>query len=50
LIEKIEKLTGKPAHHFLRREIFFSHRDLDFILNEYEKGKPFYLYTGRGPS
>ncbi|KAA1129781.1 hypothetical protein PGTUg99_002757 [Puccinia graminis f. sp. tritici] len=26
------------------------HRDLDVILNLYEQGKPFYLYTGRGPS
>ena len=25
-------------------------RDLDFVLDMYEKGKPFYLYTGRGPS
>lgn len=27
-----------------------SHRDLDKILDRYEKGEPFYLYTGRGPS
>lgn len=25
-------------------------RDLDKILDRYEQGKPFYLYTGRGPS
>ena len=25
-------------------------RDLDEILNAYESGKSFYLYTGRGPS
>jgi tryptophanyl-tRNA synthetase len=43
-------LTSIKAHHFLRRDIFFSHRDLDQILNTYETGKPFYLYTGRGPS
>jgi tryptophanyl-tRNA synthetase len=24
--------------------------ELDQILDRYEKGKPFYLYTGRGPS
>ena len=30
--------------------IFFSHRDLDIVLDNYEKGKPMYLYTGRGPS
>ena len=49
-IEKIERLTGKPAHRFLRRGIFFSQRDLDYILSLAEKKQPFYLYTGRGPS
>jgi len=34
----------------LRRDIFFSHRDLDWILNKYENGEKFFLYTGRGPS
>ena len=37
-------------HPLLKREIFFSHRDLEVILNNYESGKLFYLYTGRGPS
>ncbi len=50
IISKIEALTGKKAHRFLRRNIFFCHRDLEIILNHYEKGQPFYLYTGRGPS
>ncbi|CCW67481.1 unnamed protein product [Phytomonas sp. Hart1] len=50
LINRIERLTGKEAHHFLRRGIFFSHRDLHLLLDVYEKGMPFYMYTGRGPS
>lgn len=50
LIERMETLTGKKAHRFLRRGIFFSHRDLNMILDYYEKGIKFYLYTGRGPS
>ncbi|XP_050529547.1 tryptophan--tRNA ligase, cytoplasmic isoform X2 [Daktulosphaira vitifoliae] len=50
LILRLEALAKKPVHHFLRRGIFFSHRDLHNILNLYEQGKPFYLYTGRGPS
>ena len=33
-----------------RRGIFFSHRDITTMLDLYEKGKKFYLYTGRGPS
>lgn len=49
-LERIEKLTGDKPHRFLRRDIFFSHRSLDDILNAFEKGKMFYLYTGRGPS
>jgi tryptophanyl-tRNA synthetase len=50
LIERIERLTGVPAHPFLKRGVFFAHRDLHEVLNAYEKGQPFYLYTGRGPS
>ncbi|KAG7202898.1 hypothetical protein KM043_010041 [Ampulex compressa] len=50
LLTRFEKITGKKPHHFLRRGIFFSHRDMHTILNLYEQGQPFYLYTGRGPS
>ncbi|XP_012346169.1 tryptophan--tRNA ligase, cytoplasmic [Apis florea] len=50
LLARFEKITGHKPHHFLRRGIFFSHRDMNTILNLYEQGKPFYLYTGRGPS
>lgn len=50
LLDRFERITGKKPHHFLRRGIFFSHRDVHTILNLYEQGKPFYLYTGRGPS
>jgi tryptophanyl-tRNA synthetase len=47
---KIERLTGMKPHRFIRRDIFFCHRDLDVILNKYEANQLFYLYTGRGPS
>jgi tryptophanyl-tRNA synthetase len=50
LVERLEKVTGQRAHRFIRRGIFFCHRDLDVCLAAYEKKKPFYLYTGRGPS
>lgn len=50
LLDKMARVTGKPVHHLLTRDVFFSHRDFDKILDRYEKGKPFYLYTGRGPS
>ena len=50
MVERIARLTGKQPHRFLRRGLFFSHRDLNSLLDKYEKGLPFYLYTGRGPS
>ena len=50
LLDEIETVTGQKCHRFLRRGIFFSHRDFYQILNCYKNDKPFYLYTGRGPS
>ncbi len=47
--ELIEKLAGRK-NHMLDRKIFFSHRDLDWFLAEYQKHKQVALYTGRGPS
>jgi tryptophanyl-tRNA synthetase len=50
LVERLERVTGKKCHRLIRRGIFFSHRDLNLILDLYEAGTKFYLYTGRGPS
>lgn len=50
LLERFEKVTGHKAHRLMRRGMIFSHRDLTSILDKYEKGVPFFLYTGRGPS
>ncbi|KAK9449572.1 uncharacterized protein V1518DRAFT_373110 [Limtongia smithiae] len=49
-LERFERVTGYRPHTLLRRGMFFSERDLDVILTRYEEGKPFFLYTGRGPS
>lgn len=49
LLERIEKSAGE-LHPMLRRGIFFAGRDLKFILDEYDKGNKFFLYTGLGPS
>ncbi|HLD60324.1 MAG TPA: tryptophan--tRNA ligase [Candidatus Bilamarchaeaceae archaeon] len=49
LRQKIKKHT-KELDTMLRRDYFFSHRDLDLVLNDWEKGEGFFLYTGRGPS
>nr|BAC83731.1 hypothetical protein [Oryza sativa Japonica Group] len=48
LIDCIAHLTSRLPHRFLRRGIFFAHRDLRRILDLYEAGEKFYLYTGRG--
>merc|ERR1719422_521833 len=50
LLAKFEAVTGRRPHHMLRRGIFFSHRELNTILDMYAAGKKFFLYTGRGPS
>jgi len=50
MVHRIERATGVRAHPFLRRGMFFAHRELDGILDAYERGEKFYLYTGRGPS
>jgi tryptophanyl-tRNA synthetase len=49
LLKRIRRHTG-DLHIQLRRGLFFSHRDVDTVLDLYEKGIKFVLYTGRGPS
>ena len=49
LIDRLAKHTGE-IHNLVRRKIFFSHRDLNWILDKYEANEKFFLYTGRGPS
>lgn len=50
LLDRFERVTGHKPHRFLRRQIVFSHRDLEVILDRHEKNEPFFIYTGRGPS
>jgi len=49
LLERIKKHT-RELHPMLKRGLFFAHRDLNWLLDEYEKGNKFFLYTGRAPS
>jgi tryptophanyl-tRNA synthetase len=49
LARRLEGVLGDAAY-LLRRQIFFSQRDLSLVLDDYDKGKGFFLYTGRGPS
>ena len=49
ILARFKRLTGSIPP-MLRRQVFFSHRDLNWILDRYEAGEKFVLYTGRGPS
>jgi len=49
LLQKLAKHTD-GLHLQLARKLFYSHRDLDVVLDLYERGTKFVLYTGRGPS
>ena len=49
LLNRIKKHT-KDLHFMLRRNVFFAHRDFHWLLDQYEKGNKFSIYTGRGPS
>lgn len=49
-LDRFKKVTGQEPHFFMKKGIFFSERDFNNILDLYEHGEPFFLYTGRGPS
>jgi len=49
MLKRLEKHTGE-LHHMLKRKVVFANRDLGWLLDEYEKGNKFFLYTGCGPS
>ena len=48
LLSRLSQKSELPA--LLRRGLYFSHRDLNLVLDDYDKGKGFFLYTGRAPS
>jgi len=50
LLDRIRRLTGGELHPLLARGIYFSHRDLGPLLDGLAAGRPFFLYSGRGPS
>jgi tryptophanyl-tRNA synthetase len=49
LESRIKRIAGE-VHPLIRRKIFFAHRDLNWLLDQYEKGNKFYIYTGIAPS
>ncbi len=50
LLERIRTLAGGELHPLLSRGIYYSHRDLVPLLEGFAAGRPFFLYSGRGPS
>ncbi|MCL5442671.1 MAG: tryptophan--tRNA ligase [Candidatus Marsarchaeota archaeon] len=49
LKKRIAKYTGS-LHFMLSRGIYYAQRQLNWLLDEYEKGNKFYVYTGIAPS
>jgi tryptophanyl-tRNA synthetase len=49
LKKRIKKDAG-DLHFMIRRGIFFANRDMNWLLDQYEKGNKFYVYTGIAPS
>jgi tryptophanyl-tRNA synthetase len=50
LLAKLHHIAGGELPPLLSRGIYYSHRDLAPILDGFANGKPFFLYSGRGPS
>ncbi len=49
LKDRIKKDAG-DLHFMIRRGIYFAQRDLPWLLDKYENGEKFYIYTGIAPS
>ncbi len=49
LKKRVAKYTGS-LHFMLSRGIYYAQRQLSWLLDEYEKGNKFYVYTGIAPS
>ncbi|MFY9717647.1 MAG: tryptophan--tRNA ligase [Thermoplasmata archaeon] len=50
LLARLRAACGGELHPLLARGIYYSHRDLAAIIDRAVAGKPFFLYSGRGPS
>lgn len=50
MLARLRAAAGGELHPLLARGVYYSHRDLGWILDQHAKGNPFFLYSGRGPS
>ncbi|KAL7722309.1 Tryptophanyl-tRNA synthetase [Entamoeba marina] len=48
--ERIEKISGKPLHHFNKRDFIVGQRDLDLFLDDVEHNKPTYIFVSKLPN
>lgn len=49
-LQKLADEKGIKLHPLIRRGFLFGQKDFDKIIECHQKGNPFYIYTGRGPS
>jgi tryptophanyl-tRNA synthetase len=49
LDKRLEKYAGN-LHFLVKRRIFYAQREMGWLIDEFEKGNKFYVYTGRAPS
>jgi len=50
LLARLHQISGGDLPPLLSRGVYYSHRDLGLLLDQFQKGSPFFLYSGRGPS
>ncbi len=50
ILDRLRQMAGGDLSPLLTRGVYYTHRDLPALLDLYEKGTPFFLYSGRGPS
>jgi tryptophanyl-tRNA synthetase len=50
LLAKLHQIAGADLSPLLSRGIYYSQRDLGPLLDGFANGKPFFVYSGRGPS
>jgi tryptophanyl-tRNA synthetase len=50
LLDRLRKRAGGTLPPAIERGIYYSHRDLERLLDAEAQGNPFFLYSGRGPS
>ena len=47
--ERIERITGGKVHRYLRRGIFFAHKEMEKVIREVEEKRPVYLLISKSP-